>query len=139
MSKKLLARLVEMFCLERGIALYAYGNMTLDDERAEYAVEPDECYCRGEDRAMPDLAIEVVVTRGAIDKLELYHHMGVREVWLFEAGSLQILSRRDVGYEGVSVTAILPELDLARLVHYATQPDQNAALVEFVAELRAKS
>jgi hypothetical protein len=40
--------------------------------------EPDESYCIGIDKAFPDLAIEVVVTSGGINRLDLFHRLGQR-------------------------------------------------------------
>src|SRR4051812_37473491 len=77
-SKKQIARLLELFCLERDIALYGYGSTTFRREEKERGLEPDECYCRGADRDVPDVALEVVVTHGSIDKLEVYRGLGVR-------------------------------------------------------------
>ncbi|MGD1859848.1 MAG: hypothetical protein ACFB0E_07745 [Leptolyngbyaceae cyanobacterium] len=39
---------------------------------AAIASEPDESYNIGDRRSHPDLAIEIVVTNGSIDKLEGY-------------------------------------------------------------------
>ena len=40
--KKQIARLLELFCLERDIPLFGYGNMTLENETLQSALEPDE-------------------------------------------------------------------------------------------------
>ena len=59
-------------------------------------VEPDECYVFGDapDPERPDLAIEVVWTRGGIDKREIYRALGVRELWFWRRGQY-IFVRRD--------------------------------------------
>lgn len=85
-DKKAIARLLELFCLERDIPLFGYGSTTFRREEKERGLEPDECYCRGEDRDVPDIAIEVIRSHAAIDKLEVYRGLGVREVWTFEKG-----------------------------------------------------
>jgi Uma2 family endonuclease len=136
--KKQIARLLELFCLEVGIPLYGYGSTTFRKEDAERGLEPDECYCRGADRDVPDIALEVVVSRAAIDKIEVYRGLGVREVWVFEEGSFRILELRGDRYERVDASRVLPELDLARLAHHAMEHDQHAALVAFRDELRRR-
>ena len=138
-DKKQIARLLELFCLERDIPLFGYGSTTFRSEERERGLEPDECYCRGADREIPDVAIEIIVTHGSIDKLEVYRGLGVREVWTFEAGRFRVLALRDERYELIATSAVLPEVDLARIAHFATQPDQHLALRAFRDELRDAS
>ncbi len=135
-NKKQIARLLELFCLERNIPLYGYGSTTFRKEEEERGLEPDECYCRGEDRAVPDFAIEVVIAAPAIDKLEVYRKLGVREVWLFRQGCFQLFALRGEAYLGIGTSEVLPEVDLERLAHYAVLEDQHAAVRAFREELR---
>ena len=135
-DKTQIARLLELFCLERDIPLFGYGSTTFRREELERGLEPDECYARGADRPIPEIALEVIVTHGAIDKLEVYRKLDIREVWLFEAGAFKVLSLRAGRYELLAASEILPEVDLARIAHYAKQPDQHAALRAFRDELR---
>src|SRR5258706_10639610 len=130
-SKKQIARLLELFCLERDIALYGYGSTTFRKEEQERGLEPDECYSRGKDKEIPDLALEVVATRGSIDKLEVYRGLGIREVWVFENGIFRLFALHDEGYALIPSSEVLPEVDLARLAHFAKEPDQHAALRAF--------
>jgi Uma2 family endonuclease len=58
-GKTQIARLLELFCLERDIPLYGYGSTTFRKEEKERGLEPDECYCRGAERDVPDIALEV--------------------------------------------------------------------------------
>jgi Uma2 family endonuclease len=134
-EKKQIARFLELFCLERDIPLFAYGSTTLREENKKRGLEADECYSRGE-RELPEIAIEVIVSRGLVDKLEVYRGLGIREVWLFEDGGYTVLTWRDAGYVPIAASEVIPEVDLARIVHYAMQPDQHAALRAFRAELR---
>jgi Uma2 family endonuclease len=135
-EKKLIARLLELFCLERDIPLYGYGSMTFRKEEKQRGLEPDECYCRDRDKDIPDIALEVVKSHHAIDKLEVYRGLGVREIWVFEDGAFALFELRGESYAGIETSAVLPEVDLARLAHFAVQTDQHAALVAYRAELR---
>ncbi|HEX7839164.1 MAG TPA: Uma2 family endonuclease [Kofleriaceae bacterium] len=81
-EKKQFARFLELFCLERDIPLFAYGSTTWRSEAKARGLEADECYSRGE-RELPEIAIEVIVSHGSVDKLEVYRGLGIREVWLF--------------------------------------------------------
>jgi Uma2 family endonuclease len=49
-TKKLLARLVEIYALERGIELVGFGSTTYRKRAKERGIEPDECYCIGTGR-----------------------------------------------------------------------------------------
>jgi Uma2 family endonuclease len=136
-SKTQIARLLELFCLERDIPLYGYGSTTFRREEKEAGLEPDECYCRGEDREIPDIALEVVVSSAGLDKLEVYRRLGVREVWIFQAGAFRLLTLDGDGYRPIAASAIFPEVDLPRLALHAQEPDQHAALRAYRAELRS--
>jgi len=135
-EKKLVARLLELFCLERDIPLFAYGSTTFRKEDKQRGIEPDECYSRGGDRAIPEVALEVVKTHSAIDKLEVYRGLGVREVWVFEAGVFRVLALQADAYRAVEASEVFPEVPLARIAYYAANRDQHAALRAFRDELR---
>ncbi|WP_287129555.1 hypothetical protein [Candidatus Cyanaurora vandensis] len=47
-------------------------------------MEPDECYSLGQEKAIPDLAIEMMITKSRVNKLEIYRGLGVTEVWFWE-------------------------------------------------------
>jgi Uma2 family endonuclease len=113
--KKLFARLVETFALERGIELNAYGSMTFSDESQEVSLEPDECYSIGELSRLPDLAFEVVVTGKGIEKLEAYRRLGIAEVIFWLEGRLSLHVLRGDRYEPATSSAVLPGFELDRI------------------------
>lgn len=47
----------------------------------EASAEPDESYCFGTSKPIPDLVIEVVLTSGHTQKLKRYRALGIPEVW----------------------------------------------------------
>jgi Uma2 family endonuclease len=81
------------------------------------SVQADESYCLGSAKPIPDLAIEVIFTSGGVNKLERYKALGVREVWFWEDGTLQLHHLREQGYEQIfqSELAELQNLDLELL------------------------
>jgi Uma2 family endonuclease len=135
-SKKQIARLLELFCLERDIPLFGYGSTTFRKEEKQRGLEPDECYSRGSDKEVPDIALEVVATRGSIDKLDVYRGLGVREVWVHEDGQFRLFELRGDAYEPIAASAVLPEVDLVELTRFAAEPDQHAALKAYRDALR---
>jgi len=78
------------------------------------------------------------VSRGSVDKLEVYRGLGIREIWLFEAGAHTVLTLRDTGYVKIPSSEVIPEVDLARIVTYAMRSDQHVAPREFRDELRGR-
>jgi Uma2 family endonuclease len=137
-GKKQIARLLELFCLERDIPLYAYGSMTCRREEKQRGLEADECYCRDRDRNVPDIGLEVIVTNPLLDKLEVYRGLGVREVWMYRNGRFDVHALHGEHYERIAASEIFPEVDLATIARYVTMPDQHAALRAFREELRAR-
>lgn len=136
-QKKVLARLLELWALERGVRLYCYGSTTFRRELAERGLEPDECYTRDAplDDA-PDLAIEVIVSAPLLDKLAVYSGLGVREVWIWQNGQLAIHCLRGDVYERTERSERFPELDVAELARFALVPDPHDALIAYRAALR---
>jgi Uma2 family endonuclease len=134
----MIARLLELFCLERGIPLFGYLRTTWRNEEGERGLEADNCYARDRDKENPDIAIEVIVTHGLLDKLEVYRGLGIREVWMFQNGVFTVVTLRGEYYEPLAASEVFPEVDLAQLAKFVL-PDQHAALVAFRDELRATS
>jgi Uma2 family endonuclease len=130
--KSFLGRLVEAFCLDRGIRFTPFGSWTLTDEETKRGAEADECYVFGAEPAKrPHLAIEVVWTSGRLDKLEVYRKLGVREVWYWRKGHLQPYVLRGETYEAVPRSEALPDLDLEMLVTFLDQPTAYDAIRAF--------
>lgn len=136
--KKNIARLLEAWALEADVAITGYGSWTLTQRKKRSGIEPDECYFVGVrgGRGVPDFAIEVVWTHGGLEKLDVYHRLGVREVWVWEGGNLQVHARRASGWVRPSRSGLLRQLDLKLLSRYATVEDQHRALKAFLAAVR---
>jgi Uma2 family endonuclease len=136
--KSLIGRLVEVFCLEHDIEFSTYGSWTLESKEAERGAEPDECYVFGEVRepARPDLAIEVVWTSGGLDKLDVYRKLGVRELWYWRRGRIQVHLLHGEQYEPAAASQVLPGIDLAQLVSFIDRPTTSQAIRDYRDALR---
>src|SRR6266536_2614717 len=111
--RKTIARLLEAYAEEKGMHFNGFGSWTLKNARRARALEPDECYSLSLGRpTSPDLAIEVVWTSGGIDKLEVYRGLGVREVWFWREGAIEISVLTGDHYEPRERSVLLPDLDL---------------------------
>ncbi|MFQ4138667.1 Uma2 family endonuclease [Nodosilinea sp. PGN35] len=131
--KSVIAFLLEIFFVERGIEFYPTGSMDQEREGEAFA-QADESYCMGGPKAIPDLSIEVTFTSGNITKLQRYRVLRVPEVWFWEDGLLSLYHLEANGYRRVYRSAIaeLASLDielLARCVLMAETSRIGAAQV----------
>jgi Uma2 family endonuclease len=138
--KTTIGRLLEAYAEERGLALNGYGSWTVKSALRARGVEPDECYVFGTHKPKaPDVAIEVIWTSGGLDKLEVYRGLGVREVWTWRDGRVEVHALRGDHYEQVPRSELLPDLDLGVMASFLQNPDQTAAVREFRAWLRGEA
>jgi Uma2 family endonuclease len=133
--KKLIARLVELHALVRGVRILGFGSATYRREDKERGLEPDECYCIGSKKDFPDLAIEVVVTRG-MNKLDVYAGLGVAEVWVYEDKRFAVYQLDATGYAPSATSRFFPDVDFAVLAEHVAMPDQDDAVRAYWDRLR---
>jgi Uma2 family endonuclease len=119
----------------------AFGEWTQLDETEEAAVEPDECYTfsapwRRDDHA--DLAVEVVWTRGAIKKLEIYRRLGVPEVWIWEDDAIRIFRLAEDGYQQAERSRFVPDIDLVLLCSFIDVEPMSDAMEQYRVALRGQ-
>jgi Uma2 family endonuclease len=136
--KSVIGCLVEVWCGEHEVDFSPYGSWTLEGEAVERAVEPDECYVFGNvaEPERPDLAIEVIWTRGGIGKLEIYRKLGVREVWIWRRGKIEPHVLRGERYEVAARSEVLPEIDLEHLATFLDRKPTSRAMRDYRDSLR---
>lgn len=146
--KHLLRRLLDLFTFELGIPIRGVGSTTWRRQDADAGLEPDECYyiehepqVRGKrevDLAVdppPDLAVEIEITKSAIDRMAIYADLGIPEVWRFDG---QTLSIHELGADGSyhlrdrsrNLPALAPQ-ELVRFLAAAHQTDETTWLRSF--------
>jgi Uma2 family endonuclease len=132
---RVVALLVEELAVEWDLDVESAGSTTFRREDLARGFEPDECFyftnievVRGKRDVNlnagdppPDLVFEADLTNPSLNKLPIYARLGVAEVWRYDGGRLEILSRNSAGdgYETVAGSAFLPSLtgeDLTRFV-----------------------
>jgi Uma2 family endonuclease len=86
--KGVLRFLLEVYFVEKGIRFFPVGSATRRDETKDVSFEPDESYYLGEKKSYPDLAIEIIVTSGNMNKLEKYSRFAIPEVWFWQNNQL---------------------------------------------------
>ena len=92
--KERMGTLLDLYLLQLGIDYTPTGSMTLESEEGLVKREADKSYKLGANRDIPDLAIEVVLTSGGINKLSAYRQLKVPEVWFWQNGELTIYHLR---------------------------------------------
>ena len=105
--------------------------LTVKEAKAR-GLEPDECYCVGEVKEIPDIAIEVTISSGGIDKLAVYQGLGVPEVWFWKGSKFSLYRLREQGYEAITKSEFLPQLDLSLLARYVQPSTQSQAVKDFI-------
>ena len=96
--------LIAVLTDELNVPLAAFGSTTHKRADLENGMEPDQCYYFNNlDRMVgkrrldldvdpvPDLAIEVEVTRSLVDRIGIYAALGIPELWRFDGRALQVL------------------------------------------------
>ena len=135
--KTTIGRLLEEYAEEKSLPFNGFGSWTLKNARRARALEPDECYSLTLGRpTSPDLAIEVVWTSGGIDKLDVYRGLGVREVWFWREGAIEVSVLVGEEYQRRERSVHLPDLDLAELARYIDPENQTAAVSRYRQALR---
>jgi Uma2 family endonuclease len=141
MQKTMLARLVEAFADAMDISLDGAGSWTVKHREAERGAEADECYILGSAKtrpAAPDIAIEVVWTRGGIDKLEVWRKLGAREVWIWSHGTLAFHVLHGERYQLAKRSKLLPKLDPELVVRCMACDTQREVVRMLRAALKVK-
>ena len=133
--KSIIRLLIETYLRVRQIRFYARGGPTLGEAELGARSEPDESYNIESKKPYPDLVAEVVFTSGGLDRLAGYQRMGVREVWFWEDGVLDMYSLITNGYAKTKASNLLPEFPVELFCQFITYHDQFDAVNEFSAAL----
>jgi Uma2 family endonuclease len=132
MIKTILGFLLELYSCEIGINLIPVGSATRRAKEKSASFEPDESYYIGEKKENPDLAIEINITSGSIDKLEKYKRFNITEVWFWENNRLHLYHLKNDNYEQINQSELLPYLDIDLLMNCVLMPSIIDARTAFI-------
>ena len=135
-AKSTIGLLLEAYMRAKKIRFYTKGSATLGNKEITARKEPDESYNIHTKKDIPDLIIEVIVTSGDINILEIYRRISIAEVWFYEDGLLTVYSLKNNQYIKVNQSQLLPQLNLENLTKYINYYDQYDAVTEFINELK---
>ncbi|MBD2254334.1 Uma2 family endonuclease [Nostoc parmelioides] len=132
MIKSVIGILLALYFFEKGINFIPVGSATRRAKEKSASFEPDESYYIGEKKENPDLAIEVNITSGSIDKLEKYKRFNITEVWFWENNQLLLYRLKNDNYEQITESELLPDLDISLLVSCVLMPSIIDARKQFL-------
>jgi Uma2 family endonuclease len=137
--KKIIGMLLEAYFQKTRTRFHALGSATFRKAIKLRGLEPDECYRLGQKKEFPDLAIEIVLTSGILNKLEIYRGLGVAEIWQWQDEKFIIYHLRSEGYEQVEQSVLLPNLDVQLLANYVNPTEQFDAVMAYREMLRSST
>ena len=123
---RLIGRMIEAYSEFKGIEILSVASVTVKRSDLKKAYEADESYyVTNIDQVLakeeldfevdpaPDLVVEVELTSSAIEKMELFAAMQVREVWRHDGTSVQFYRWLNGRYDMIPTSVELPGLDAA--------------------------
>lgn len=126
-----LGHLIAAHCLDEEIEFATQGAATLRIPK-DRAKEPDDSFVFGDlKKPRPDMVLEVVLTSGAMDKLEFYAPFRIPEVWIWESSGLQVHVLDGGRYKKVKKSRLLPKFNIALAGSLATCQSTSQAVREF--------
>jgi Uma2 family endonuclease len=152
---RLLGRMVVVLTEELGLPIAGGGSTTFRRRAKRRGLEPDECFwiaheaqVRGKERIdlrtdpPPDLAIEVEVTRSALNRLAIYAALRIPEVWRFRDRGLAFhILGNDGQYSESKHSLAFPLVaaaDLHAFLALRGQADENTIIRQFRAWVRQR-
>lgn len=134
-KKSNISILLDAYIRAKKIRLYRRGSATLGNKEITGRKEPDESYNIHSKKEIPDLVIEVIITNGDIDVLEIYRCIGISEVLFYKDNLLTVYLLQNGKYIKVNKSQLLPELKIENLTNYINYSDQYDAVTDFINSL----
>ena len=144
---RLIDRMIGALTEELGVPLQSTGATTWRSALKGRGLEADESYylqnehrVRGEldfdpeRHPLPDLAVEVEVSRSLLDRQSLYAALGIGEIWRFDGERLTALVLEGDGYSEVEFSRALPFLrvqELSLWLRKARETDETTWIRSF--------
>src|SRR5438876_8667197 len=101
------------YFMQAGIDIIARGQATMRLALKEAGAEPDKSWCLGQEKEFPDLVLEIALTSGGVNKLEVYRAFKVPEVWFWRRNKLEIYALGSSGdYKLLRKRRLLPALNV---------------------------
>ncbi len=131
LDRHLLGRLVDTLTEEMAIDVACAGTMTLDREELERGLEGDNIWWIQHEPQVrhvrkidlnrvppPDLALEVEISRSALDRMGIYAALRVPEVWRWDQRVLSVWLLKGDEYVRSAHSLAFPFLPVAELARF---------------------
>jgi Uma2 family endonuclease len=126
-----LSHIIAAHCMDEDIEFATQGAATLRIP-SDRGKEPDDSFIFGSlKKDRPDMVLEVVLTSGAIDKLEFYAPFRIPEVWVWESSGLNLFVLDGGRYKKAKKSRLLPKFNVALAGSLATCQSTSQAVREF--------
>ena len=125
---------INLVAAEVGLDVATLGSTTYKREDLMRGFEPDSCFyienelkIRGKDRIdldidpVPDLVVEIDITRSTINKRALFARFGIPEVWRYDGKMIEILILQAGDYVVTERSRALPVLSSAILNRFISE------------------
>ena len=141
-------RFVWTYCDFFDLTVESLGSTTYRRKLKRKGIEPDACYyvqsvnkiigkienLKPETYPVPDIAVEIDVTHGSLDKFKIYAALGVPELWLYDGKKVSFYQLQGKKYNQSETSLSFPKLSAAVLTKFLklTESDgQTAAIKSF--------
>src|SRR4051812_41624908 len=105
------------------------GQATMRLALKEAGAEPDESWCIGVEKEFPDLVLEIALTSGGINKLDVYRRFNGPELWFWRRNRLEIFALNPGGtYEASRARPRVPSARFSRSEGVRHRPRVKAFL-----------
>lgn len=127
-------RLISQLSFRLGTNIRCFGGPTIKNSHVLKGYEPDACFYVQKAAAIgnrlaldfavdppPDIAVEVDIHHGSLNKFPINAALGVPEVWLFDGAQLTIHLLQQDQYSAAAMSLALPVLSAAVLTEFLTR------------------
>jgi Uma2 family endonuclease len=90
--KEWIGGFVEIYFDAANIEIMPRGQATLRQAIKQAGAEPGKSWCIGGEKQWPDLVLEIALTSGGVNKLEIYRQFNVPEIWFWRGNKLEIFT-----------------------------------------------
>jgi Uma2 family endonuclease len=110
--KSILDALLVLFFCHHQLDAVPMGSATLQSADQSMSAEPDLSYRFDGVIGLPELAIEVALSSGGIEKLARYQRLQIPEVWFWQDERLWLYGWQGEDYEALDESRILKGIDI---------------------------
>jgi Uma2 family endonuclease len=113
--KSILDALLVMFFCQHQIDAVPMGSATLQSEGKAVSAEPDLSYRLDGQMGMPQLAVEIALSSGGMEKLARYRRLEIPEVWFWQSDRLWLYGWNGEDYIELTQSGLLIGLEVGLL------------------------